>query len=72
MWCRVLSGPPQSGDTRGGNNISGTVPASLSALTNLNTLYLCCAKLDGTVPASFSALKRLEYLCALQALWSAA
>jgi hypothetical protein len=42
----------------------GTVPASLSALTNLHTLYLSSAKLDGTVPASFSALKRLEYLCA--------
>ena len=64
VWCRGLNGPPGSVDTRGGNNISGTVPASLSALTNLNTLYLSWAKLDGTVPASFSALKRLEYLCA--------
>jgi hypothetical protein len=47
-----------------GCNVSGTVPASLSALTGLTYLALGNNRLSRAVPASLSALKRLTSLCA--------
>ncbi len=44
------------------NQLRGTMPGSLSALTNLNTLDLGVNQLSGTIPASLSALANLEWL----------
>ncbi|MEM7084617.1 MAG: Two component regulator three Y domain protein [Bacteroidota bacterium] len=44
------------------NNISGTLPASLSALSELKVLELSFNKLSGPIPASFGDLKKLELL----------
>ncbi|GAB3726663.1 NHL domain-containing protein [Spirosoma lituiforme] len=45
-----------------GNQLSGSIPASLSALTNLTGLYLYDNQLSGSIPASLSALTNLQSL----------
>ncbi|MBC3786715.1 putative Ig domain-containing protein [Spirosoma utsteinense] len=44
------------------NNLVGTLPASLSALTNLESLQLYNNRLSGSIPASLSALTNLRTL----------
>ncbi|GAB3989674.1 hypothetical protein GCM10028807_15090 [Spirosoma daeguense] len=44
------------------NNLSGSLPASLSALTNLTTLSLSSNQLTGSLPASLSVLTNLTTL----------
>lgn len=44
------------------NNISGNLPASLSALTELKVLELSFNKLSGPIPASYGDFKKLELL----------
>ncbi|MBD2753911.1 immunoglobulin domain-containing protein [Spirosoma validum] len=44
------------------NNLNGSLPASLSALTSLQTLDLQSNNLSGTLPSSFSALINLQTL----------
>ena len=44
------------------NNLSGTLPASLSDLTALKTLELSFNKLEGSLPASLGSLSQLEVL----------
>jgi Leucine rich repeat/Leucine Rich Repeat len=46
----------------GTNQLSGTLPASLSALTSLQTLDLQNNQLSGTIPASLSTLTNLQLL----------
>lgn len=44
------------------NNLSGTLPSSLSALTNLQTLVLSNNNLSGPIPAGLSTLTNLQIL----------
>ena len=44
------------------DNLRGTIPASLSALTSLQNLNLSANNLRGTIPASLSALTALQTL----------
>lgn len=44
------------------NNATGTLPASLSALTELKVLELSFNKLSGPIPASYGDFKKLEIL----------
>jgi len=44
------------------NNLSGTLPASLSSLSELKVLELSFNQLSGEIPASFGDLKKLELL----------
>ena len=44
------------------NNLSGTLPSSLSALTNLTQLFLINNQLSGSIPSSLSALTNLQNL----------
>ncbi|GAB4024626.1 leucine-rich repeat domain-containing protein [Spirosoma koreense] len=44
------------------NNLNGTLPTSLSALTSLQTLDLQSNNLSGTIPASLSTLTSLQTL----------
>ena len=45
-----------------GNNLVGTLPTSLSALSALQTLNLSTNQLRGSIPASLSALRALQRL----------
>jgi len=44
------------------NNVTGSLPASLNALTELKVLELSFNKLSGPIPATFGDLKKLEIL----------
>jgi hypothetical protein len=44
------------------NNLTGTLPASLSALSELKVLELSFNQLGGEIPASFGDFKKLELL----------
>jgi len=44
------------------NNVTGTLPASLIALTELKVLELSFNKLSGPIPASYGDFKKLELL----------
>ncbi|MBD2704464.1 leucine-rich repeat domain-containing protein [Spirosoma sp. BT702] len=44
------------------NGLSGSIPASLSALTNLQQLNLSANQLSGSIPTSLSALTNLQRL----------
>jgi Leucine-rich repeat (LRR) protein len=44
------------------NNLDGTIPSELSALSNLKVLSLSYNALVGTLPTQFGSLNRLEFL----------
>ncbi|KAF7825808.1 putative LRR receptor-like serine/threonine-protein kinase [Senna tora] len=46
----------------GGNNIYGTIPATLGKYTNLIALALGFNRLTGTIPASFGKLQKIQLL----------
>lgn len=45
-----------------GNNLSGTIPSSISSATSLSTLDLSSNSFVGTMPPGLGALKYLQYL----------
>ncbi|KAL6312480.1 hypothetical protein AAG906_021696 [Vitis piasezkii] len=47
-------------DLSGNNNLTGTIPESLSQLEKLTHLDLSCNKLQGPIPASFGTFKNLN------------
>lgn len=44
------------------DNLTGTIPLSLSKLTKLEILHLCCNNLNGTIPDFWSEFKSLNLI----------
>ncbi|CAI5480194.1 unnamed protein product [Closterium sp. Yama58-4] len=44
------------------NQLSGSIPASVSALSQLTTLYLYKNQLTGSIPAEIGSMTKLEYV----------